>query len=246
MMKGFAVAQSEASMWITYLLQMRLQVSLVGVRLTVCMCECAISNSALLFPSHQLLPCAWSPQTWSKCLIYVWTECGPMTVLLNEVCIGGKKPASLQTWRSGSPVCPSPSFPTALLLKQNHFQAALLCSKHCGGRELSRKSNLHSCSLFILERLHCHWYGFNVKSYWNQAKKHNVSSSTTKPINCLKATRMAVEKVWVCFFFLPWKPAAAIESYLKWRSTESEGKHLGFFQCKPAVSAAEYHLSPGY
>lgn len=157
-------------MWITYLLQMCLQVSLVGVRLTVCMCECAISNLALLFPSHQLLPCAWSPQTWSKCLIYVWTECGPTTVLLNEVCIGGKKSASLQTWRSGSPVCPSPFFPTALLLKQNHFQAAPLCSKRCGGRELSRKSNLHSCSLFILERLHCHWYGFNVKSYWNQAK----------------------------------------------------------------------------
>lgn len=121
-----------------------------------CMCECAISNSALLFPSHQLLSCAWSPQTWSKCLICMWTEWGPTTVLLNEVCIGGKKPASLQTWRSGSPVCPSPSFPTALLLKQNHFQAAPLCSKRCGGRELSRKSNLHSCSLFLLERLCCH------------------------------------------------------------------------------------------
>lgn len=212
---------------------MRLQVSLVGVRLTVCNCECAISNSAPLFPSHQLLPCAWSPQAWSKRLICVWTECGPTTILLNEVCIGGKKPASLQTWRSGSPVCPSPSFPTALLLKQNHFQAAPLCSKRCGGRELSRKSNLHSCSLFILEKVMLPLIWFECKIILKSGQKHSVFSSTTKPINCLKATRMAVEKVWLWIFFfsfLPWKPAAAIESYLKWRSTERErGEPFGVF-----------------
>lgn len=86
----------------------------------------------------------------------------PTTMVLNEVCSGGKQPASLQHRRLGSLVFIAPLFsfsPTALLLRQNHFQAALqpalpLSSLCVGGRELSgqrnsQNSNLHSCLLSI-------------------------------------------------------------------------------------------------
>lgn len=77
-------------------------------------------------------------------------------------------------WGLRSSLNPPPlSFhpPTALIFRQNRFQAALLCSQRAaarlfvmGGREPSRpernslNSNLHSCSLSILEELPRHRY----------------------------------------------------------------------------------------
>lgn len=114
------------------------------------MCNCSVTTSALPTVPRYFI-------TAGRCLLLshcnlvqnVSPEDGAPAVLSNEVCSGGKKPTSLYTWRSGSPVCPSPSFPSASLLKQNCFQAAPLCSECCGGRDLTR----NSCSLFILERL---------------------------------------------------------------------------------------------
>lgn len=186
------------------------------------MCECTVTTWALpTLPAYFI--------TTSCCLLLslcspvqnVLPECRAPAVLLNEVCNGGKKPASLQTWRSGSPVCPSPSFPTALLLKQNCFQAVPLCTECCGGRDLS----WNSCSLFILERLQRHWLGLNVDSYINCEK--STFGPATHPINYLQNACIDVQSL-LGSFLPPWEPGAVLESYLKWRSTEI-GEVFGVF-----------------
>lgn len=55
----------------------------------------------------------------------------PKNPVLNQVCVGGKQPAqpaAVEVVVSGLHG-PSPFSPAALLLRQNHFQAAPLCSK---------------------------------------------------------------------------------------------------------------------
>ncbi len=85
------------------------------------------------------------------------------------------QPAAMEVGVSG-PHGPLLFSPTAFILRQNHFQAALLCSQCCcsalcvGGRELSRQrnsrnSNLHSCSLSILESVPHHNY-LNLNMAW--------------------------------------------------------------------------------
>ncbi len=134
-----------------------------------------LSLSAL---SHEQSVVSAEHQTWSGRFIRHKVRCEPTTPILNEVCSGGwtaSLPAAVEVGVSGLH-CPLPlSPPTALLLGQNHFQAALqpvlpLSSLCVGGRELSRQrnslnSNLHSCSLSILERLPRHRHS-NLNMAW--------------------------------------------------------------------------------